>query len=1021
MCTEKEATLSPDIEQAARYIEALTGSPDTVMSWCLLHEQRKGVKGPFIASLSDISPRLVALNKGGFGVFITVNQLAANATTRRAKDVVGLRALFVDFDHRPSKAPALPASFGVRSARGDHLYWRLQQGEPLNLFETAQKQLAAYFDADSKVSDLPRLMRVPGFYHQKREPHLVTFLAGTGETHSLSEVLKAHPVSADELRRAMASTPIIDAARRSPGTPAMTSVDLPPMYERKRLAAAYLRRMPPAIEGAGGDGQTYVAACVVVRDFAIDNYHDAMEVLSAYNATCSPPWDERGLAAKLRSAFQSAGGVFGLKLSKQQSEHDLMQEWMRGANGADASAGGQPLVTGADGLTDGDGPYSHHIMTLVAKDPASVLDSVVIATLANLQQRDEPEYMRCLLEMRGCGGLLATVRKCVGRHQFNARETTRDPAQEDDQNLACLLDLYPAAAEVINTQHRLPQNYILDWDGVKLRQEKWTKYGPDKVMISVCDNPVVIKTILDRVDGGGALLELAYRTRSSEWHKVIAPREVVFTNRLLTGLAKTSLFPVNSSNSSAMVEYLARYETVNQRAIARKKAAVQMGWQGEDRDLGFLIGKRQIMPKGVTADAVEFATDSEGDKLLAESFREKGQFNEWLEGLLMIGQEYPKVHLGILGSLAAPLLEILELDNFFIDYSGETSSGKTTALRIAASVWGPPTHQKYSLVRSWNATAIGLERTAAMLSGLPLFIDESSEAKSQKEKENLGKLIYQLGNGRGRTRGTKTLSTQQLRFWSTIIISSGEYPIATATQDAGTRARVLALEDSPFGGITETTSVHVRRLNDIVTRNYGHAGPVFMEWVLSHLHEVPQWQKRHQELAAGYATSADVPAGVSDRLGRHLALLDLAGELSARAFSLPKKYHSPVLASISAAMESAQQADVAKDALLDVVSQAYASRARLFGESCREPTHSYIGKRHVSCGGHHCMALTSEFVRQSLEKVGFNFYAITRLWNTRGYTVCDPGRSQRVCRIDDGRMRCICIKTSVIDQFMPPE
>src|SRR5512141_268531 len=43
---------------------------------------------------------------------------------------------------------------------------------PLDAFEAAQVALARKFSGDESVSDLPRVMRLPGFFHQKREPFM---------------------------------------------------------------------------------------------------------------------------------------------------------------------------------------------------------------------------------------------------------------------------------------------------------------------------------------------------------------------------------------------------------------------------------------------------------------------------------------------------------------------------------------------------------------------------------------------------------------------------------------------------------------------------------------------------------------------------------------------------------------------------------------------------------------------------------------------------------------------------------
>lgn len=82
----------------------------------------------------------------------------------------------------------------------------------------------------------------------------------------------------------------------------------------ERQARNYLRKMGPAIEGAGGDDATYRAACIVARDFGLPE-SQALEVLREWNATCSPPWDDEDLQAKLKHALRYGKNEFGCRRS----------------------------------------------------------------------------------------------------------------------------------------------------------------------------------------------------------------------------------------------------------------------------------------------------------------------------------------------------------------------------------------------------------------------------------------------------------------------------------------------------------------------------------------------------------------------------------------------------------------------------------------------------------------------------------------------------------------------------------
>ena len=53
----------------------------------------------------------------------------------------------------------------------------LFEDEPLDQFTNIQKRLAMTFNSDPSVHDLPRVMRLPGFYHNKSGPFLSRIIA----------------------------------------------------------------------------------------------------------------------------------------------------------------------------------------------------------------------------------------------------------------------------------------------------------------------------------------------------------------------------------------------------------------------------------------------------------------------------------------------------------------------------------------------------------------------------------------------------------------------------------------------------------------------------------------------------------------------------------------------------------------------------------------------------------------------------------------------------------------------------
>lgn len=101
---------------------------------------------------------------------------------------------------------------------------------------------------------------------------------------------------------------LIDLATRQREAPTDTPErPLQPSRPRPRAEAVdraqrYLAKMPPAISGSGGHGATFDAACVLVKGFALDEATAYDLLANDYNPRCQPPWTEKALWHKIRSA-----------------------------------------------------------------------------------------------------------------------------------------------------------------------------------------------------------------------------------------------------------------------------------------------------------------------------------------------------------------------------------------------------------------------------------------------------------------------------------------------------------------------------------------------------------------------------------------------------------------------------------------------------------------------------------------------------------------------------------------------
>ena len=168
-----------------------------------------------------------------------------------------------------------------------------------------------------------------------------------------------------------------------------------------------------------------------------------------------------------------------------------------------------------------------------------------------------------------------------------------------------------------------------------------------------------------------------------------------------------------------------------------------------------------------------------------------------------------------------------------------SSQGKTSALRIAASVWGRPDY-----VKRWRTTDNALEATAVQHSDGLLILDEIAQLDAAKA----GECAYMLANEQEKGRNTRGGLNRRQRTWRLLFLSSGEVSLSTHMAEAGKRVMAgqeVRMVDIPLdagqgmGGVEAlhghaTPGALVEAMTGAAARCYGVAGRAWLEWASSH-------------------------------------------------------------------------------------------------------------------------------------------------------------------------------------------
>lgn len=163
---------------------------------------------------------------------------------------------------------------------------------------------------------------------------------------------------------------------------------------------------------------------------------------------------------------------------------------------------------------------------------------------------------------------------------------------------------------------------------------------------------------------------------------------------------------------------------------------------------------------GKTEDKISFQVEN-----FNNVYTTAGSLEQWRDRISKYCSGNNRLIFAVSAAFAGALLHKSGLESGGFHFVGGSSCGKSTILRVAASVWGGKDY-----LRTWRTTDNGLEGVAAMHNDSLLVLDELGQVDPTKA----GEIAYMLGNGGGKTRATRNGNVRNAVSWRLLYLSSGE-------------------------------------------------------------------------------------------------------------------------------------------------------------------------------------------------------------------------------------------------------
>lgn len=263
----------------------------------------------------------------------------------------------------------------------------------------------------------------------------------------------------------------------------------------------------------------------------------------------------------------------------------------------------------------------------------------------------------------------------------------------------------------------------------------------------------------------------------------------------------------------------------------------------------------------------------------ANPFTQKGSLDGWQQHVGSYCQGNPVLIVAVCCALAGPLLEKTQVRGGGLHLIGKSSSGKSLAQLIAASVWGEPER----FAGSWDTTVSGMEIAAASRNDTVLILDEISRANPKIAAT----LAYMISNGGGKLTMTREREAREVMSWRVLALSSGETSLADHARaagqhsQAGAELRMIDVDagNRPYRAFDQVHGMEPgdfhARLTQASGQHFGHLGPAFVERLQqgATLTDLPQMFSATQRFFA----ADNAQAG---RIADRFAVMALAGELA---------------------------------------------------------------------------------------------------------------------------------------------
>lgn len=286
------------------------------------------------------------------------------------------------------------------------------------------------------------------------------------------------------------------------------------------------------------------------------------------------------------------------------------------------------------------------------------------------------------------------------------------------------------------------------------------------------------------------------------------------------------------TKAPAMAKYLVDYVRHLQMEIAAEVEFSRFGW----RDI-FSAEPKFVLSDGymLKSGAITSSGISPHLRDAAPNVSAVGSLTNWKRGFDVyrtIDGSDPYILAAMLG-FAAPLMPLTGYSGVMYNIVGDSAAGKSTALKVMTSVWGKPNEGQLRTEDTDNA----IFNFIGYLSNIPIAFDEVTKM----DGDRLSTFVLAFTGGRGKMRATRDGQNRANDiYWDTIICSTSNVSLYDKLANArrGYTAEAMRVFELHVDKSDDSNKGKVDDAMKLLRDNYGHAGRIFMEYVIPRVAQI---------------------------------------------------------------------------------------------------------------------------------------------------------------------------------------